>query len=357
MFTEKFSEMSIYDKTAEISLFATIFLAICMLVVYLLIKKTRPESLDGFKKTVTGVVVGYVFAVASILLYLNIDSEGPIEKATFIPVACFMGAIIVLAIVGLCLSIFKKEKMGLFGKIAAGILGAFILAIIIANMVILYLNNTKEIDISSEVLLYILTVVLVAVNVVLAVYCGKKHPEHSHTKTIVYAGILVAMSFALSYVKLFSLTSGSITLASLLPLMLFSYMFGIRKGLLVGAIYGILQFIQSPWFYHPAQFLLDYPIAFGGIGIAGLFKELKVLENKQILQFIFGAIVACVLRYFAHVISGIFVWGSGNPNYTAVAWSFLYNSFTFADIAICIVAGAGLFVSKSFTAYLEKATI
>ena len=102
---------------------------------------------------------------------------------------------------------------------------------------------------------------------------------------------------------------------------------------------------------------MDYPIAFGGIGLAGLFKELNLFNDKKILQFVLGAVLASVLRYFAHVMSGIFVFGSGDPNYSAVAWSFLYNSFTFADIAICIVAGAGLFASKSFTSYLEKATV
>ncbi|MGN1043061.1 MAG: energy-coupled thiamine transporter ThiT, partial [Christensenellales bacterium] len=193
--------------------------------------------------------------------------------------------------------------------------------------------------------------------VVIAFVFGKKQ-NSDKTKTIVYGGILVAMSFALSYIKLFSLPQGgSITFASLLPLMIFSYMFGVRKGLLVGAVYGLLQFIQSPWFYHPAQFLLDYPIAFGSIGLAGLFKELDIFRDKKVLQFLFGAIMVSVLRYFAHVVSGIFVFGSDDPNYTAVAWSFLYNSFTFADIAICIVAGAGLFMSKSFTSYLEKATV
>lgn len=65
----------------------------------------------------------------------------------------------------------------------------------------------------------------------------------------------------------------------MLPLMLFSYMFGIRKGIIVGAIYGVLQAIQDPWIIHPAQFFLDYPIAFAMTGLAGIFKELNVIKS------------------------------------------------------------------------------
>lgn len=360
MFQESFSQMDTFDKASEIAFLVGLVLAVVFLVVFIIMKKYRPELLPDFKKTTIGLSVGYAIGVSALLLFLKLDkyfAKDKIDLTTFIPVVCLLSLIIVLAVVGLILAAFKKEQLGLYTKIAAGIIGAALLAIIIAHMVILYKGNDK-VEVSKEVILYVLTAVLVAIDVVLAFVLGKKHPEHNRTKTIVYAGVFMAMSFALSYVKLFSLPQGgSITFASLLPLMIFSYMFGIRKGLVVGAIYGLLQFIQSPWFNHPAQFLLDYPIAFGGIGLAGLFKELNLFNDKKILQFVLGAVLASVLRYFAHVMSGIFVFGSGDPNYSAVAWSFLYNSFTFADIAICIVAGAGLFASKSFTSYLEKATV
>lgn len=46
---------------------------------------------------------------------------------------------------------------------------------------------------------------------------------------------------------------GSITLASMLPLMVYSYMFGARKGVFAGLIYGVLQFIQNPQVYEWMQ--------------------------------------------------------------------------------------------------------
>ena len=66
------------------------------------------------------------------------------------------------------------------------------------------------------------------------------------------------MSFALSYVRIFRLPmGGSITFASMLPFMLYSYMYGTKKGVLAGLVYGVLQAVQDPWIIHPAQFALD----------------------------------------------------------------------------------------------------
>ena len=202
-------------------------------------------------------------------------------------------------------------------------------------------------------LLYVFTAVIVAIIAVLTLLFGKK--KESSTKSIVYASVCIAMSFALSYIRFLELPQGgSITFASLLPLMVYSYMFGIRKGVVAGIIYGFLQFIQAPWFYHPIQFLLDYPIAFGAIGLTAILKEKNVLKGKAPLNFALGALIAVTLRYLSHVISGVFVFGSSDPNYGAVAWSFLYNAFTFADLAVCLVAGVALFTSKTFNKLLER---
>ena len=84
-----------------------------------------------------------------------------------------------------------------------------------------------------------------------------------------------------------------------------------------------------------------------------MFKEIGLFKNKQVVGFALGAFIAGILRYFSHVISGVFIFGSADASYTAVAWSFLYNSFVFADLAIALVAGLMMFTSKAFVARLE----
>lgn len=357
MFTDKFSTLSTFGKAATISLYVTIALIILAIVTYLLVKKFRPETTNSARKTLIGMFLGYSVGLITILLYLKLDeylAEGYVDLATFIPVAVLLGVILIAAVIGLIIAMVKPEKFRLFAKIALAVVGAALLALIIMRMVEHY-KNTDGIEVSKEVMLYVFTALIVACIAFIALFFGKNNANKNQTKSIVYAAICIAMSFALSYIRFLELPQGgSITLASLLPLMIYSYLFGIRKGVLAGIIYGFLQFIQAPWFYHPIQFLLDYPIAFGAIGLSGLFRELKLFDNKKVAQFLLGALICVVIRYFSHVISGIFVFGTGDDNYTDVAWSFLYNSFAFADMAITMAAGAILFASKSFTSFLER---
>ena len=59
-------------------------------------------------------------------------------------------------------------------------------------------------------------------------------------------------------VKLFDMPQGgSVTAASMLPLMLFAYVYGMGPGMLVGAVYGVMQFIIEPIFLSVPPMLLD----------------------------------------------------------------------------------------------------
>lgn len=352
LFSEPFATLSTFDKTATIALFLTMAMILCIAIVALLVKKRKPDSMKTFTNTVTGIIVGYSIGIVSLLLFLKLDAyitKGYIEKSTFIPIVILLITTIVLALIGLIISIFKEEKFKTFSKVAIFIVFIFIATLLIINMV----QSGGSIDKKDAVWLYIFTV-LIALSIAFITFLVGKKQDVDNTKSIVYASVCIAMSFALSYLRFFELPQGgSVTFASLLPLMVYTYMFGVRKGVLACIIYGFLQFIQAPWFMHPMQFLLDYPIAFGAIGLTAIFKERNIFNNKKVLQFVFGATVAVVFRYLAHVVSGIFVFGSGDPNYGAVAWSFLYNLFAFADLAIDLIAGVAMFASTSFLRLID----
>lgn len=267
----------------------------------------------------------------------------------------FLSAFVLSLVFAIVVSRVKPSFYRIYGIIALVVDTALLVAFIVLaakNYSFVYVDDTTK----NRLGLYLCSASLVCVIVLLCIFLGKK-VECNHTKSVAYAAACLALSFALSYVRLFRLPQGgSVTLASLLPLLLYSYMFGIRKGVLLGFIYGIMQFMQDPWFIHPVQFLLDYPIAFAAIGLCGLFKEQGVLDKIKPLQFALGAIIAVIVRYASHVISGIFVWGNAeNPEYTIVAWSFLYNSFAFVDMAFALLAGSILLSSKSVVNLLQKA--
>ena len=281
----------------------------------------------------------------------------------FYPMLATIIASVVVTAASITAVRLADKKIAHIVKIISGVI---VLCGIIACIVCMSLYYANEIepsgyyeDVNTYAMLAI-CIVLIAILIVLYFFIGKKHEENDDTRTLAYGAIALALSFALSYAKIFSLPQGgTITFASLLPLMVYSYMFGIRRGIALCVVYGILQAVQDPWIIHPLQFLLDYPIAFAFIGISGMFREIGLFKKIPIVSLLLGGIVAVVGRYASHVGSGIFAFASYAPEgYTAVIWGFLYNTFAFVDMAIALGAGCILFASRSFVIQvIEKAPL
>ena len=180
--------------------------------------------------------------------------------------------------------------------------------------------------------------VLIVLFVVMLVKARKKGPvqteaaapQVSRTKMLVYAALCVALSFLLSYIKLFTLPQGgSITLASMLPLAFFANRFGLKKGLLVAAVAGVLQFVQEPFVIHWASPLFDYVFSFAALGLAGLFPRSLAT----------GVLVGAVGRILITVIGGALFWAMYAPEgMNPWIYSIVYNSLALIpDLIICVV--------------------
>lgn len=182
-------------------------------------------------------------------------------------------------------------------------------------------------------------ITLITMIVLVAIMIGMSVSRKTWTaKSLAYAALSIALSFVLSYVKMFEMPQGgSVTLASMLPIMLFSAAYGVGPGLLTGAAYGLLQYLQGGWFVHPIQFLLDYPVAFALIGLAGLYK---VLPKQWERWSLYAAMVIGALgRALSATLAGILYWD------TAPWASLVYNgTYLIPDTLICIVVA--IFVGK-----------
>jgi thiamine transporter len=182
-----------------------------------------------------------------------------------------------------------------------------------------------------------------------------KQPLTFNAKSLALAGVCISMSFALSYIKLWDMPNGgALTLASLFPLALYSYLYGLKKGLFAGFCYSLLQAIQDPWIIHPAQFLLDYPIAFTAVGLAGIFKSSKINDKAPRLAFSLGCGAVGLFRYIAHTLSGIFAFETYAKGQNAVLFSLGYNLYVLVDIALVIAVGILILSSKSLLKELAK---
>ncbi len=149
------------------------------------------------------------------------------------------------------------------------------------------------------------------------------------TKMLVYASMSIALAFVLSYIRLFRMPQGgSVTPGSMLPIMLFSYIFGPIPGIMAGMAYGFLQYIQDAYMVHWAQFLFDYPIAFGMLGLAGLNRK----------NIIVGSSIAVFGRFVMHFLTGILFFAEYAGDQHVVLYSLGYNgTYLVAEYIICIV--------------------
>lgn len=192
---------------------------------------------------------------------------------------------------------------------------------------------------------------ILVIIVLVAIFTDKEKGLDFDTKSLAYAGVLGGLSFALSYVRILKMPmGGSITLASMLPIMIFAYIFGTKKGIILGAVMGLLQAVQDPWILHPAQFMLDYMLAFACFGLSGCFAKLNIKYHN--VKFLLGGITAGLLRFMSHFFSGAFAFGSfGLEEFNSIyLYSLVYNvSYVLPDALISIVVGVILFSSKSFT--------
>ena len=155
------------------------------------------------------------------------------------------------------------------------------------------------------------------------------------TRMLANAALVIALSFILSYIRLYKMPQGgSITLASMLPIFKFAYAYGCAPGMLVGMAYGVLQFIQDAYFVHPVELLLDYPLAYAMLGLAGLAGRFS--DQWGIIP---GIVLGTFGRFVCAFLSGVIFFGMYAPEgQNVLVYSAVYNGFyLIPEAVICLV--------------------
>ncbi|MCH5351220.1 MAG: energy-coupled thiamine transporter ThiT [Clostridiales bacterium] len=288
------------------------------------------------------------------------------DEDVLVPMLFYPLLVFAVTAVGSGVAIFLKPAK-IVKIVCAAVCGAAFIAAIVC-IIVYYksgaaVENNWGTDVLSNLGLY-LSAAFVVIAVVAFAFVADKRKTPFDTRTVTFAAICVAMSFALSYVRIFKMPmGGSITFASMLPLMLFAFMFGSRKGILVGLIYGILQAVQDPWIIHPAQFVLDYAVAFASIGLTGCIRDFGAIKNMR-GQFALGAVIACAFRFVSHYFAGVFAFGMYGAGYASdygmpllaneYFYSLVYQSmYIIPELIIVIAVGMILMSSKTFRKQLE----
>ena len=149
--------------------------------------------------------------------------------------------------------------------------------------------------------------------------------------------IFAALGFVLDFVSFRMPQGGSVSLV-MIPIILIAFRRGVAAGVLTGILVGLLQIVSGFISVAPLSFgfvvmqvLLDYLLAYGVVGLAGVMRT-KYLQHarakqtgKMLAAIVAGVLIASVLRYLVHVITGILFFGmfaEGN----VVIYSAIYNA-------------------------------
>ena len=176
---------------------------------------------------------------------------------------------------------------------------------------------------------------------------------------------------------------GGFTVASMLPIVLVAYMYGIGWGFFTAFTYSCIQvlislimgktvlalftpssdeYMGSIWIAI-AIILIDYVLAYTVLGTGGIFR--KIVKNKT-AALALGVVLALSLRYICHIVSGyifygawaewffsqegfyaigekILGWVGGHPNILALVYSVFYNGlFMLPEIVITSIAATAV---------------
>lgn len=138
---------------------------------------------------------------------------------------------------------------------------------------------------------------------------------------LVETAIMVGLAAALSEVKIWEMPyGGSVTAGSMIPILLIALRHGPKMGMVAGALAGLANYMIDPYFVHWTQVLLEYPIAFGVLGLAGLARGRSETAGA------WAGSLAIILRLVIHVAAGVIYYAEFTPEgQTPLLYSIVYN--------------------------------
>ncbi len=142
------------------------------------------------------------------------------------------------------------------------------------------------------------------------------------TESAMMLALATVIAFVCSLIPFLNFPfGGGITIASMLPVVLISYLYGVRWGLFSGFVYAIIQMLLGhstiTALFTPNEdymgltaalliCLIDYILAYTALGLGGLFRGKMSCSKALVL----GSIVALAVRYVCHIVSGAIFYGA-----------------------------------------------
>ncbi|MGE5587050.1 MAG: energy-coupled thiamine transporter ThiT [Clostridia bacterium] len=148
-------------------------------------------------------------------------------------------------------------------------------------------------------------------------------------QVITEVGVTVALASVLSLIRIFRMPQGGSISLEMVPIFYVALRRGGGTGVLAGLVLGMVKLALEPYVVHPLQFLMDYPLAFAALGLAGFFSRAPLL----------GVLVGGAARFLMHVLSGVAFFASYAPEGSNVwVYSLTYNAtYMVPEVAIAMI--------------------
>ncbi len=148
----------------------------------------------------------------------------------------------------------------------------------------------------------------------------------NNVKMLAEIAVAVALSTVLSYLTLFRMPQGGSINLEMLPLLFIAFRWGGVPGIAAGVLHGLVQLITGAFVVHPAQFILDYPLAYGLLGVAGFIPIFRKDNSIKKPSFVIALIFGGSARFISHFFSGvIFIEDFAPEIENAWSYSAIYN--------------------------------
>jgi len=174
----------------------------------------------------------------------------------------------------------------------------------------------------------------------------------SQVRIAAEVGLTIALSAVLGLIGVWQMPQGGSLSLTMLPIFVLALLRGPIVGVTAGALYGLVDLALEPYVYHPLQVLLDYPVAYGLCGLAGVFaaRAARLAAADRFTTSFWqaslpGIALGALGRYTAHVASGLVFFSSYaiEAGQAPLVYSGLYNSFVLVSaVASGVVAFAVL---------------
>jgi thiamine transporter len=167
------------------------------------------------------------------------------------------------------------------------------------------------------------------------------------TRILVETGLTIALAYVLGRIVVYKLPQGGSVSLEMVPIMVFALRRGVAPGVVAGALYGLLNYTIDPVPpVHWVQFFIDYPLAHGLVGLAGLGAAAwRRVSTGPVLRGALTVVVPFVLlaagaRLGAHFLSGLVFFGAyAPPGQPVWLYSLVYNATYMVPAALVCAAG------------------